>query len=683
MLYMSGGQYNMPDRHPRARRAGAPAGRPALAVAWRCTSTTCPGLKVVRPSTPADAKGLLKSAIRDDNPVIFIESETLYAGQGRGARRIPTSLIPLGQAVVRREGTGRHRDRLHGHDVPRAGGGRGAGARTASRSRSSIRARCGRWTRDTIVGSVRKTHRAVVLEAGAGFAGMGSEIAAVITEHGVRRSRRAGRARHRRERPDALREEPRGAQDAVEGEDRGGDPARSAANAVITQGRSNAHAQALGGHGDRQGHQVAEEGGRPRSRAATSWPRSRPTRPTSRWRRSAPGVLRKILVPAGRQVPVGDADRRDRGAERGHRRRWPAARARDSPGARARCRRVAWPAVPPRSRASRAARSGRAGTPPPPCADRVQRRARHHGGGPIALQPRRRAEPAPGDGGRVKASPLARKIAAQSGVDLALVQGSGPGGRIIRRDVEAARPPRRRPAAPPLPRRPRAPEFVIPAAGGRVRGSCALSPMRARHRQAHAAVQGAGPALLRHRRRSRWTARGPSASELNALEGNAKISVTDLVMQGVRARAAAASGHQRRRSRAQIIRVHHRAHIGIAVALGRGLITPVLRDCDVKSLGPDRGRVARSRRARAGGKLRAPRCPGATFSDLEPRHVRRRGVLGDHQPAGGRDPGRGLGAARPVVDRRRRSSVGRRMMLTISCDHRVMDGAMGARFLRT
>src|SRR6266702_985544 len=63
-----------------------------------------PGLKVVRPSTPADAKGLLKSAIRDDNPVIFIESETLYAVKGE----VPDDedfLIPLGQAVVRREGS--------------------------------------------------------------------------------------------------------------------------------------------------------------------------------------------------------------------------------------------------------------------------------------------------------------------------------------------------------------------------------------------------------------------------------------------------------------------------------------------------------------------------------------------------------------------------------------------------
>src|SRR2546427_12378694 len=63
-----------------------------------------PGLRGVRPSTPADAKGLLKSAIRDDNPVIFIEAETLYPVKGE-VPEDPDFVIPLGQAIVRREGT--------------------------------------------------------------------------------------------------------------------------------------------------------------------------------------------------------------------------------------------------------------------------------------------------------------------------------------------------------------------------------------------------------------------------------------------------------------------------------------------------------------------------------------------------------------------------------------------------
>ena len=99
MCYMSGGQYNIPIV---IRGPGGPAHQLAAQHSQSMESYFyhVPGLKVVRPSTPADAKGLLKSAIRDDNPVIFIESETLYAVKGE----VPDDedfLIPLGQAVVR------------------------------------------------------------------------------------------------------------------------------------------------------------------------------------------------------------------------------------------------------------------------------------------------------------------------------------------------------------------------------------------------------------------------------------------------------------------------------------------------------------------------------------------------------------------------------------------------------
>ena len=105
-----------------------------------------PGLKVVRPSTPMDAKGLLKSAIRDDNPVIFIESETLYNVKGE-VPEDPDFMIPLGKAIVRREGTDVTVIAYMGMMYRAHGGGRGARQGRASRSRSSIRARCARWTR--------------------------------------------------------------------------------------------------------------------------------------------------------------------------------------------------------------------------------------------------------------------------------------------------------------------------------------------------------------------------------------------------------------------------------------------------------------------------------------------------------------------------------------------------------
>src|SRR5207302_6721665 len=101
--YMSGGQFNVPLV---IRGPGGPAHQLAAQHSQSMESYFyhVPGLKVVRPSTPADAKGLLKSAIRDDNPVIFIESETLYAIKGE-VPDDPEFTIPLGEAVVRRECT--------------------------------------------------------------------------------------------------------------------------------------------------------------------------------------------------------------------------------------------------------------------------------------------------------------------------------------------------------------------------------------------------------------------------------------------------------------------------------------------------------------------------------------------------------------------------------------------------
>jgi pyruvate dehydrogenase E1 component beta subunit len=139
-----------------------------------------PGLKVVRPSTPADAKGLLKSAIRDDNPVIFIESETLYNIKGE-VPEDPDFTIPLGQATVRREGTDVTVIAYMGMMYRAL-----EAAEELARDGISVEIVDPRTLQPldagTILTSVRKTHRAVVVEAGAGFAGMGSELSAVITE---------------------------------------------------------------------------------------------------------------------------------------------------------------------------------------------------------------------------------------------------------------------------------------------------------------------------------------------------------------------------------------------------------------------------------------------------------------------------------------------------------------------
>ncbi len=179
MHYMSGGQYNVPIviRGP---------GRPAHQLAAQHSQSMevyfyhVPGLKVVRPSTPMDAKGLLKAAIRDDNPVVFIESETLYAVKGE-VPEDPDFVIPLGEAIVRREGRDVTVVAYMGMMYRAL-----EAAEELEKEGISVEIVDPRTLRPmdagTIIGSVRKTHRAVVVEAGAGFAGMGSEIAAFIME---------------------------------------------------------------------------------------------------------------------------------------------------------------------------------------------------------------------------------------------------------------------------------------------------------------------------------------------------------------------------------------------------------------------------------------------------------------------------------------------------------------------
>jgi pyruvate dehydrogenase E1 component beta subunit len=177
--YMSGGQFNVPIV---IRGPGGPAHQLAAqhSQSMEVYFYHVPGLKVVRPSTPMDAKGLLKAAIRDENPVVFIESETLYPVKGEVSED-PDFVIPLGQAVVRRDGRDVTVIAYMGM-MYRAM----EAAEELDKEGISVEIVDPRTLRPmdeaTIIGSVRKTHRAVVVEAGAGFAGMGSEIAAFITE---------------------------------------------------------------------------------------------------------------------------------------------------------------------------------------------------------------------------------------------------------------------------------------------------------------------------------------------------------------------------------------------------------------------------------------------------------------------------------------------------------------------
>jgi pyruvate dehydrogenase E1 component beta subunit len=103
MLTMSGGQFNIPItfRGPNgpAHQLGA-----THSHATECLYANVPGLKVCTPATPRDAKGLLKTAVRDNNPVLVLESELLYSSKGLIEPAETELLIPLGQAEVKREG---------------------------------------------------------------------------------------------------------------------------------------------------------------------------------------------------------------------------------------------------------------------------------------------------------------------------------------------------------------------------------------------------------------------------------------------------------------------------------------------------------------------------------------------------------------------------------------------------
>ena len=172
MLYMSGGQYNIPMvfRGPNGAALQL-AGQHSQA--WESWVAHIPGLKVVTPGTPYDAKGLLKSAIRDDNPVLVLEGEMLYNTKGE----VPEEeyVVPIGKADLKREGE-------HCSIITN-----GKMALVAMNAADQL-AKEGitvdvvdlRTVRpidvEAIVTSVRKTNRAVVLEEGWPLAGIGAQI---------------------------------------------------------------------------------------------------------------------------------------------------------------------------------------------------------------------------------------------------------------------------------------------------------------------------------------------------------------------------------------------------------------------------------------------------------------------------------------------------------------------------
>jgi pyruvate dehydrogenase E2 component (dihydrolipoamide acetyltransferase) len=285
---------------------------------------------------------------------------------------------------------------------------------------------------------------------------------------------------------------------------------------------------------------------------------------------------------------------------------------------------------------------------------------------PVAAAPVTVVAPAPVAAGRIKASPLARKMAADRGVDLSRVPGSGPEGRVIRRDVESA-------GAGPAPgsARKTGPAFTdVPLSMIRKTIAKRLS-------------QSIGPIPTFYLTTEIDMERATDFREqLKALYGDTvKISFNDLV---VRATALALAQHPACNAWWQDdkIRYWNEIHVGMAVAVKDGLITPVIRNADLKTLreiGAESRELAGRARDR---KLTPEQYTGSTFS------ISNLGMFDiEHFTAVINPPEAAILAVGSIAQVA--AAVGgqivprRRMRVTLSCDHRVIDGATGAQFLKT
>ena len=288
---------------------------------------------------------------------------------------------------------------------------------------------------------------------------------------------------------------------------------------------------------------------------------------------------------------------------------------------------------------------------------------------PAPAAPAASAAPARAAGERVKASPLARKIASERGVDLAGVSGSGPEGRIIKRDLE-----------------------TVSGERSAVSGGSAPAPLAAyedrplsqiRKTIAKRLIQSIGPIPTFYLTSEVDMERVAEAREaLNTAAGDqGKISFNDIVLKAI---ATALVQHPECNAWWQDdhIRYWHDVHLGMAVAIDDGLITPVIRHADGKSL----RQISAEARALAGRarerKLTPEEYTGATFS------VSNLGMFDiEHFTAVINPPEAGIVAIGSIAQIP--AVVGgaivprRRMRLTMSCDHRVIDGATGAKFLKT
>lgn len=318
---------------------------------------------------------------------------------------------------------------------------------------------------------------------------------------------------------------------------------------------------------------------------------------------------------------------------------------------------------------------------------------------PASPQPAAEAQPAPAaqqpaaaagaDNGRVKASPLARRLAQEAGMQIGGVQGTGPGGRIVKRDVEqaVAQGGAQQPAAPQAEAQPAAAAApsapaVQPSTDARFREH-PLSQMR--KAIARRLAQSIGPVptfyLTVEVDMGEAMALRGKVNERFAKEG-IKTSPNDLVIKAV----AMALRHHPFVNAAwtgDSIHLYEQVHIGVAVAIDEGLITPVVRDADRKGLREIAAEVKELAGRAREKKLKPEEYTGSTFS------ISNLGMFGIEEFTAIINPPEAailaVGAVGPkvVVDDEGNMAIRQRMRVTLSCDHRVIDGATGAAFLQT
>jgi pyruvate dehydrogenase E2 component (dihydrolipoamide acetyltransferase) len=291
--------------------------------------------------------------------------------------------------------------------------------------------------------------------------------------------------------------------------------------------------------------------------------------------------------------------------------------------------------------------------------------------------------------GPVRSSPLARRMAAERGVNIGAIHGSGPGGRVIRRDIEGAAA-----AAPVAASSVAAPVTAATAASSKAAPTAVATAMQIDGEFKDVALTQMRKTIARRLSESigpvptfyltseiDMTKVGQLREQMVANGDQYKVSVNDIIIKAV---AIALTRHPECNAHwmGDSIRYFSAAHVGMAVATDDGLIVPVIRDAQLKGLGQI-GKEARELAKKARDrKLQSAEFTGGTFS------VSNLGMFGIDQFTAIINPPEaailavGATETKPVWENGQ-FVPRQRMRVTLSCDHRVIDGAVGAKFLQT